>query len=171
MGVVVVEQPAPFRTVFIRLFNPEMLNVCSEAAGHSRLQEPEDVWWLQTRLDAGGGTERQRQQCSQRRIDREASVCYGCVQGFARSLLFHDTFQESFLPALTLLCHWVGPQVREITLLLSSYINSGQQQKAAAHHLSAPALMVVQPVHLKSKEMRSKSPSALGRPSKTPALL
>lgn len=77
---------------------------------------------------------------------------------------------SSFLPALTLPCHVVH-QVREMTLLVSSYINGGQQQKAAAHHLSAPALMVVQPIHLKSKEPRSRSPAALGRPSKTPTLL
>ncbi|XP_070771772.1 pleckstrin homology domain-containing family H member 2 [Enoplosus armatus] len=62
-------------------------------------------------------------------------------------------------------------KIREITLLISGYINSAHQQKAAAHHLSAPALMVAQPVSLKSKELRSKSPPALGRPSKTPTLL
>ncbi|KAK2922223.1 pleckstrin homology domain-containing family H member 2 isoform X1 [Channa argus] len=62
-------------------------------------------------------------------------------------------------------------KIREITLLLSSYLNSAHQQKAAAHHLSAPALMVAQPVSLKSKELRSKSPPALGRPSKAPTLL
>ncbi|XP_077437927.1 pleckstrin homology domain-containing family H member 2 [Vanacampus margaritifer] len=62
-------------------------------------------------------------------------------------------------------------KIREITLLISSYINSAHQQKAAAHHLSAPALMVAQPVSLKCKELRSKSPPALGRPSKTPTLL
>lgn len=62
-------------------------------------------------------------------------------------------------------------QVREITLLLSNYINSAHQQKAAAHHLSAPALMAAQPVSLKSKELRSKSPPVLGRPSKAPTLL
>ncbi|XP_077470135.1 pleckstrin homology domain-containing family H member 2 [Stigmatopora argus] len=62
-------------------------------------------------------------------------------------------------------------KIREITLLISSYINSAHQQKAAAHHLSAPALMVAQPISLKSKELRSKSPPALGRPSKTPTLL
>uniref|UniRef100_A0A3Q3WEG2 Uncharacterized protein n=1 Tax=Mola mola TaxID=94237 RepID=A0A3Q3WEG2_MOLML len=65
----------------------------------------------------------------------------------------------------------VGRQVREITLLISSYINSAHQQKAAAHHLSAPALMAVQPISLKSKELRSKSPPAQGRPSKAPTLL
>lgn len=62
-------------------------------------------------------------------------------------------------------------QIREITLLISSYVNSAHQQKAAAHHLSAPALMVAQPVSLKCKELRSKSPPALGRPSKAPTLL
>ncbi|XP_019112890.2 pleckstrin homology domain-containing family H member 2 isoform X2 [Larimichthys crocea] len=62
-------------------------------------------------------------------------------------------------------------KIREITLLISSYVNSAHQQKAAAHHLSAPALMVAQPVSLKSKELRSKSPPALGRPSKAPTLL
>ncbi|KAK1905451.1 Pleckstrin like domain containing family H member 2 [Dissostichus eleginoides] len=62
-------------------------------------------------------------------------------------------------------------KIREITLLISGYINSAHQQKAAAHHLSAPALMVAQPISLKSKELRSKSPPALGRPSKTPTLL
>ncbi|KAK5605191.1 hypothetical protein CRENBAI_021359 [Crenichthys baileyi] len=62
-------------------------------------------------------------------------------------------------------------RIREITLLISSYINSAHQQKAAAHHLSAPALMAAQPVSLKSKELRSKSPPALGRPSKAPTLL
>ncbi|KAJ3610038.1 hypothetical protein NHX12_022132, partial [Muraenolepis orangiensis] len=43
--------------------------------------------------------------------------------------------------------------------------------KAAAHHLSAPALLVAQPVTLKSKELRSKSPQTTGRPSKAPTLL
>uniref|UniRef100_A0A8C7FFR3 Pleckstrin homology, MyTH4 and FERM domain containing H2 n=1 Tax=Oncorhynchus kisutch TaxID=8019 RepID=A0A8C7FFR3_ONCKI len=60
---------------------------------------------------------------------------------------------------------------REMTLLISSYINSAHQQKAATHHLSAPALLVAQPVNLKSKELRSKSPPAAGRPSKAPTLL
>jgi hypothetical protein len=62
-------------------------------------------------------------------------------------------------------------QNREMTLLISSYINSAHQQKAATHHLSAPALLVAQPVNLKSKELRSKSPPAAGRPSKAPTLL
>lgn len=62
-------------------------------------------------------------------------------------------------------------KVREITLLISSYINNAHLQKATAHHMSAPALMAAQPISLKSKELRSKSPPALGRPSKSPTLL
>uniref|UniRef100_A0A8C5DWV9 Pleckstrin homology domain containing, family H (with MyTH4 domain) member 2 n=1 Tax=Gouania willdenowi TaxID=441366 RepID=A0A8C5DWV9_GOUWI len=62
-------------------------------------------------------------------------------------------------------------KIREITLLISCYINSAHQQKAAAHHLSAPALMVAQSLSLKSKELRSKSPPTPERPSKTPTLL
>lgn len=72
---------------------------------------------------------------------------------------------------LVVMCVWFHLQVREITLLISSYINNAHQQKAAAHHLSAPALLVAQPISLKSKELRSKSPPVLGRPSKTPTLL
>nr|XP_020479796.1 pleckstrin homology domain-containing family H member 2-like [Monopterus albus] len=62
-------------------------------------------------------------------------------------------------------------KIREITLVISNYINSTHQQKVAAHHLSAPALMVAQPINLKSKELRSKSPPVLGHPSKAPTLL
>ncbi|XP_056617338.1 pleckstrin homology domain-containing family H member 2 [Triplophysa dalaica] len=62
-------------------------------------------------------------------------------------------------------------KVRDVTLLLASYINSTQQQKSAAHHLSAPALMLAQSGERKSKESRSKSPPATCRPSKAPTLL
>lgn len=37
--------------------------------------------------------------------------------------------------------------------------------------MSAPALMAAQPIGLKSKELRSKSPPAVGHPSKAPTLL
>ncbi|XP_068182982.1 pleckstrin homology domain-containing family H member 2 isoform X2 [Antennarius striatus] len=62
-------------------------------------------------------------------------------------------------------------KIREVTLLISSYMNSAHQQKAAAHHLSAPALMVAMPVSLKNKDLGGKSPRALGRPSNAPTLL
>nr|XP_055026906.1 pleckstrin homology domain-containing family H member 2 [Misgurnus anguillicaudatus]XP_055026907.1 pleckstrin homology domain-containing family H member 2 [Misgurnus anguillicaudatus]XP_055026908.1 pleckstrin homology domain-containing family H member 2 [Misgurnus anguillicaudatus] len=62
-------------------------------------------------------------------------------------------------------------KLRDLSLLIASYVNSAQQQKSAAHHLSAPALMLAQSGELKSKESRSKSPPAAGRPSKAPTLL
>uniref|UniRef100_A0A8C9VYV0 Pleckstrin homology, MyTH4 and FERM domain containing H2 n=1 Tax=Scleropages formosus TaxID=113540 RepID=A0A8C9VYV0_SCLFO len=63
------------------------------------------------------------------------------------------------------------PKILEMTLLIASYINSAHQQKSAAHHLSAPALMLGQPVDLKSNELNSKSSLASNRPSKVPTLL
>uniref|UniRef100_A0A8C2PZF3 Pleckstrin homology domain containing, family H (with MyTH4 domain) member 2 n=1 Tax=Cyprinus carpio TaxID=7962 RepID=A0A8C2PZF3_CYPCA len=63
-------------------------------------------------------------------------------------------------------------KVRDVTLLIASYINCTQQRKAAAHHLSAPALLLALSGEMKkSKESRSKSPPAACRPSKTPTLL
>lgn len=59
-------------------------NICrcvrSETAGVPPLQEPDDVWRLQTGLHAGGGTEHWYQ-CQQRQTLRETSVCYGHLQG------------------------------------------------------------------------------------------
>uniref|UniRef100_A0A8C1RK46 Pleckstrin homology domain containing, family H (with MyTH4 domain) member 2 n=1 Tax=Cyprinus carpio TaxID=7962 RepID=A0A8C1RK46_CYPCA len=63
-------------------------------------------------------------------------------------------------------------KVRDVTLLIASYINCTQQRKAAAHHLSAPALLLALSGEMKkSKESRSKSPPAACRPSKAPTLL
>ncbi|XP_048858663.1 pleckstrin homology domain-containing family H member 2 isoform X2 [Brienomyrus brachyistius] len=62
------------------------------------------------------------------------------------------------------------PKILEMTLLIASYINSAHQQKAAAHHLSAPALLLAQPADLK-KELDGKSPPAPSRPSMVPTLL
>ncbi|XP_028845370.1 pleckstrin homology domain-containing family H member 2 isoform X2 [Denticeps clupeoides] len=62
-------------------------------------------------------------------------------------------------------------KMRELTLLLANYINSAYQQKSAAHHLSAPALLLVQTVDLNKRDLRSKSPPAACRPSKAPTLL
>ncbi|XP_027006068.2 pleckstrin homology domain-containing family H member 2 [Tachysurus fulvidraco] len=61
-------------------------------------------------------------------------------------------------------------KIRELTLLMASYINSSHQQKSAAHHLSAPALLLAQ--CQSGEHHRSKSPPAgSGRPSKAPTLL
>ncbi|XP_073690761.1 pleckstrin homology domain-containing family H member 2 [Garra rufa] len=62
-------------------------------------------------------------------------------------------------------------KVRDVTLLIASYVNCSQQQKAAAHHLSAPALLLALSGEMKNKESRSKSPPAACRPSKAPTLL
>lgn len=64
----------------------------------------------------------------------------------------------------------VSIQIRELTLLMASYINSTHQQKSAAHHLSAPALLLAQ--SQSGEQHASKSPLAGGgRPSKAPTLL
>ncbi|KAJ8418449.1 hypothetical protein AAFF_G00141580 [Aldrovandia affinis] len=63
------------------------------------------------------------------------------------------------------------PKILEMTLLIASYINSAHQQKAAAHHLSAPALLSAQPIDLKNTELDGKSPLTSSRPSKAPTLL
>ncbi|XP_058238898.1 pleckstrin homology domain-containing family H member 2 isoform X1 [Hemibagrus wyckioides] len=61
-------------------------------------------------------------------------------------------------------------KIRELTLLMASYINSSHQQKSAAHHLSAPALLLAQ--CQSGEQHSSKSPPAgSGRPSKAPTLL
>lgn len=68
------------------------------------------------------------------------------------------------------LCFLCLIQIRELTLLMASYINSSHQQKSAAHHLSAPALLLAQ--CQSGEQHRSKSPPAgSGRPSKAPTLL
>lgn len=60
-------------------------------------------------------------------------------------------------------------QIQEMATLMASYMNSAHQQKSAAHHLSAPALLLDQ---AQLGEQRSKSPlAACSRPSKTPTLL
>ncbi|XP_061083918.1 pleckstrin homology domain-containing family H member 2 [Conger conger] len=63
------------------------------------------------------------------------------------------------------------PRILEMTLLIASYINSAHQQKAAAHHLSAPALLSAQPIDLKHVELDSQSVLSPLRPSKAPTLL
>ncbi|XP_076141882.1 pleckstrin homology domain-containing family H member 2 [Alosa pseudoharengus] len=62
-------------------------------------------------------------------------------------------------------------KLRELTLLIAAFTNCAHQQKSAAHHLSAPALLLAQP-DLKSRDLRSRSPpTPSSRPSKTPTLL
>ncbi|KAF7710663.1 pleckstrin homology domain-containing family H member 2 [Silurus meridionalis] len=62
-------------------------------------------------------------------------------------------------------------KIRELTLLMAGYINSTHQQKSAAHHLSAPALLLAQ--CQSGEQNTSKSPPAVarGKPGKGPKLL
>uniref|UniRef100_A0A4W4FBF7 Pleckstrin homology domain containing, family H (with MyTH4 domain) member 2 n=1 Tax=Electrophorus electricus TaxID=8005 RepID=A0A4W4FBF7_ELEEL len=60
-------------------------------------------------------------------------------------------------------------KILELTLLLAGYINSAHQQKSAAHHLSAPALLLGQP-HC-GEPCSNSPPAACCRPSKAPTLL
>lgn len=62
-------------------------------------------------------------------------------------------------------------KVRDLVLLIASYIKSTQQHMAAAHHLSAPALLLALSAEMKNKEPRSKSPPVACRPCKAPTLL
>lgn len=64
----------------------------------------------------------------------------------------------------------VSIQIRELTLLMASYMNSTHQQKSAAHHLSAPALLLAQ-CHSGEQHASKSPPAGSGRPSKAPTLL
>ncbi|KAM4042946.1 pleckstrin homology domain-containing family H member 2 [Anomaloglossus baeobatrachus] len=61
-------------------------------------------------------------------------------------------------------------KILEITLLIASYINTAQQQKVVAHHLSAPALLSAQE-ESKNKHMGSQLLLSNNRPTKGPTLL
>lgn len=56
------------------------ISVRSETVGVPPLQEPDDVWRLQTGLHASGGAEHLYQRI-QRQTRRETSVRYGRLQG------------------------------------------------------------------------------------------
>uniref|UniRef100_A0AAR2J1T7 Pleckstrin homology domain containing, family H (with MyTH4 domain) member 2 n=1 Tax=Pygocentrus nattereri TaxID=42514 RepID=A0AAR2J1T7_PYGNA len=81
-----------------------------------------------------------------------------------------QTYTDSLDKPTEKLLYAMNPsKIQELTLLMASYINSAHQQKSAAHHLSAPALLLAQ---TQVGEQRSKSPpAASSRPSKAPTLL
>ncbi|CAH2254780.1 pleckstrin homology domain-containing family H member 2 [Pelobates cultripes] len=62
------------------------------------------------------------------------------------------------------------PKILEVTLLIASYINTLQQQKVSAHHLSAPALLSAQVEESKNKQIDNHSHLS-NRPTKGPTLL
>ncbi|KAB5581919.1 hypothetical protein PHYPO_G00181110 [Pangasianodon hypophthalmus] len=95
----------------------------------------------------------------------------GCRQDFmlvvtqsSRNNTARETPTEKHLFAMSTF------KIRELTLLMASYINSTHQQKSAAHHLSAPALLLAQ--CQSGDQHTSKFPLAGGgKPSKAPTLL
>ncbi|XP_027721293.1 pleckstrin homology domain-containing family H member 2 isoform X2 [Vombatus ursinus] len=74
-------------------------------------------------------------------------------------------------PTDKLLFTMAKPKILEITLLVASYINNFHQQKAALHHLSAPALLSAQKGRPKNKDMGSQPLLLNNRPTKGPTLL
>ncbi|XP_044866228.1 pleckstrin homology domain-containing family H member 2 isoform X4 [Mauremys mutica] len=98
-----------------------------------------------------------------------------------KSLMTFGGYQDAFMlvvnnaqskdkPNEKLLFAMAKPKILEITLLIASYINHFHQQKGAAHHLSAPALLSPQ-TGQKTKEMGSQPLLSNSRPTKGPTLL
>ncbi|XP_038250567.1 pleckstrin homology domain-containing family H member 2 isoform X2 [Dermochelys coriacea] len=98
-----------------------------------------------------------------------------------KSLMTFGGYQDDFMlvvnnaqskdkPNEKLLFAMTKPKILEITLLIASYINHFHQQKGAAHHLSAPALLSPQTVQ-KTKETGSQPLLSNSRPTKGPTLL
>ncbi|XP_072491836.1 pleckstrin homology domain-containing family H member 2 isoform X3 [Notamacropus eugenii] len=91
---------------------------------------------------------------------------------------YHDDFMvvinsahSKDKPTDKLLFTMAKPKILEITLLVASYINNFHQQKAALHHLSAPALLSARKGGPKTKDVGSQPPLLNNRPTKGPTLL
>ncbi|XP_538474.3 pleckstrin homology domain-containing family H member 2 isoform X3 [Canis lupus familiaris] len=74
-------------------------------------------------------------------------------------------------PTEKLLFAMAKPKILEITLLIASYINNFHQQKAAFHHLSAPALLSAQTRGPEARAVGSQPLLSSSRPTKGPTLL
>uniref|UniRef100_A0A9L0RRF4 Pleckstrin homology domain-containing family H member 2 n=1 Tax=Equus caballus TaxID=9796 RepID=A0A9L0RRF4_HORSE len=74
-------------------------------------------------------------------------------------------------PTEKLLFAMAKPKILEITLLIASYINNFHQQKAAFHHLSAPALLSARTQGPQARAMGSQPLLSSSRPTKGPTLL
>ncbi|XP_053444869.1 pleckstrin homology domain-containing family H member 2 [Nycticebus coucang] len=99
-----------------------------------------------------------------------------------KSLMTFGGYQDDFMivinnthskdkPTEKLLFAMAKPKILEITLLIASYINNFHQQKAAFHHLSAPALLSAQPQGAQTRAMGSQRLLSNSRPTKGPTLL
>ncbi|XP_030051654.1 pleckstrin homology domain-containing family H member 2 [Microcaecilia unicolor] len=86
-------------------------------------------------------------------------------------MLVISNYHTKEKPTEKLLFAMAKPKVLEITLLIASYINAFHQQKGAAHHLSAPALLSGQREQQKTKQMGNQPLLASNRPTKGPTLL
>ncbi|XP_055098801.1 pleckstrin homology domain-containing family H member 2 [Symphalangus syndactylus] len=99
-----------------------------------------------------------------------------------KSLMTFGGYQDDFMvvinnthskdkPTEKLLFAMAKPKILEITLLIASYINNFHQQKAAFHHLSAPALLSAQTQGPQARMMGSQPLLSSSRPTKGPTLL
>uniref|UniRef100_A0A8C5NZJ6 Pleckstrin homology domain containing, family H (with MyTH4 domain) member 2 n=1 Tax=Jaculus jaculus TaxID=51337 RepID=A0A8C5NZJ6_JACJA len=98
-----------------------------------------------------------------------------------RSLVTFGGHQDDFMvvinthakdnPTERLLFAMAKPKILEITLLIASYINNFHQQKAAFHHLSAPALLSTQTQGPHARPSGSQPLLSNSRPTKGPTLL
>ncbi|XP_053167753.1 pleckstrin homology domain-containing family H member 2 isoform X2 [Hemicordylus capensis] len=99
-----------------------------------------------------------------------------------KNLMTFGGYQEDFMlvvnnvhtqekPTEKLLFAMAKPKILEITLLVASYINNFHQQKNAAHHLSAPALLSPQAGKQKTKDVGCHPFLLKNRPTKGPTLL
>uniref|UniRef100_A0A4W4FBF3 Pleckstrin homology domain containing, family H (with MyTH4 domain) member 2 n=1 Tax=Electrophorus electricus TaxID=8005 RepID=A0A4W4FBF3_ELEEL len=102
-------------------------------------------------------------------VGQNLSKCPTSGKSLKKILTFGGCRQDFMLviQACVFLCR--AGQILELTLLLAGYINSAHQQKSAAHHLSAPALLLGQP-HC-GEPCSNSPPAACCRPSKAPTLL
>ncbi|XP_006839469.1 PREDICTED: pleckstrin homology domain-containing family H member 2 [Chrysochloris asiatica] len=99
-----------------------------------------------------------------------------------KSLMTFGGYQDDFMVVISnmhskdkqtekLLFAMAKPKILEITLLIASYINNFHQQKAAFHHLSAPALLSAQTRGPQARVMGSQPLLSSSRPTKGPTLL
>ncbi|KAM6179958.1 pleckstrin homology domain-containing family H member 2 isoform 2-T2 [Erethizon dorsatum] len=99
-----------------------------------------------------------------------------------KSLMTFGGYQDDFMvvisnshskdkPTEKLLFAMAKPKILEITLLIASYINNFHQQKAAFHHLSAPALLSIKTQGTQGRAMGSQPLLSSSRPTKGPTLL
>ncbi|KAL1783830.1 pleckstrin-likey domain-containing family H member 2 [Sigmodon hispidus] len=91
----------------------------------------------------------------------------GCQDDFMVVINTHSKDR----PTEKLLFAMAKPKILEITLLIASYINNFYQQKAAFHHLSAPALLSTRTQGPPARAMGSQPLLSNSRPTKGPTLL